>query len=1459
MNEVEVSRVKVIVDGEDGEKTLKSLKEELKDVNAQIRDMKKAGEEGSETWQSLKLRQSELVAEVKEYTSAIDLSDASLNELTARSRQLQNELRGLKVGSDEWIEKMNEVGKVDARIQEVREEMARLKKETLENSDAYKELERRQAELNEQYREQVRNIDLNDASMTQLNAKARLLEEELKDLKVGSQEWIDKMKELAQVESRISDVGDEMDELRDKNDRNALSWKRVKEAAIGTFAAFSLEDIIQEVVQFGTESVKSAAEMSDAMSDIEKATDMTTTEVEGLVDAFERIDTRTSLEDLTEIGVVAGQLGIAKNEVLGFTESVDRAVVALGDEFTGGAEEVAGTLGGLQKLFRETKDLEAGKAINDIGSALNALGAAGSATAPVVADFTARMGQLGDLAPQISQTMGLGAAFQELGLTAEIAAGGLSNILLGAAKATDLFAEQLGISEKEMRKLINTDPNAFLLKLAESLKGLPADQVAKQLDNLGIKSQEATKVMSLLKDQTDLVAQRQKLAADEMKKGTSLTDEFNKKNTNAAAELAKAGKELKAFSLDVGQGLIPVVLKAAEGLIAFINTIRAIPGFLNENKTALALLVTGLVLFNAQTVAAAASSLALAAAEKGRAIATGAVTAAQTLLNVAMTANPIGLVIAAVAALVGGLMLLYNNSQTVRAAVAGLWEAIKTGIQVVRDFAVALKNLNFAEAADIWASGGKRVAESFSKGYKDKIKSEQAGIEKDHQAHVDKKVAASKAGAEKSAQNDRNANKNALGGMGDDNNLFLTDDQKKKAKHEAKVADDKRKANADALAAIAKANIDAIADDQKRKMAQLAFERDQDIRKINESIASHDLKTKQIEAINRKYEADKAALEKAALDKKEKEEREVSEKLEKMRIAAITNEYQRKVAELNAHATREIAEIERSKFDEAQKAEAIRLINEKLSRDVTATNDAQRKDELKKNQEKRDKELASEKALFDGQFQAAIANSDLNIELAKNNANKLYELKAERLRLEYEYNRKKLIDEANEEKEKNQTLIQDADKRAEAERNIDSRLKAALQSADIKFNQDKSALLEEHHERRRKNTEQFFNAVNDLATGDYKSFMNFLNEKLKNDAAANNQRLQDFNRVAQATLSTASQVVSTMQALNQKYLDSQLAKIKKEQDTQTKSWEAQYKAGKISKEEYEKQVAKINADAAAKEKEEKLKAWKRDQALRITMAVIDGAAAAMKSMALMGWPLGLIGVAAAAVTTALQIATIKKQTPPTFERGGFIRNAGVAGGSRHGQEYGDSGIALVDRKTGSEVGEMEGGEPIMILSRETYKNNKQTVDLLLHSSLHRRGAPIFRDGGVYTDYVGSRPAFNKKRRYDDGGIVEINSAEDISSAVGSDAGVASASESNAATAEQIQKSQELMKEIGENTAATVEALASVNNRLKTANTALSTHGVLLSRIASKELSVSVHNVVNVWNHIEVVAGASNLR
>ena len=80
-----------------------------------------------------------------------------------------------------------------------------------------------------------------------------------------------------------------------------------------------------------------------------------------------------------------------------------------------------------------------------------------------------------------------------------------------------------------------------------------------------------------------------------------------------------------------------------------------------------------------------AKTIALTAAQKSA-------TVAQIALNVAMKANPIGLIIVAIAALVAGIVLLWKRSETFRNIVLAVWGAVQRGISVAVGVVVGVFN-----------------------------------------------------------------------------------------------------------------------------------------------------------------------------------------------------------------------------------------------------------------------------------------------------------------------------------------------------------------------------------------------------------------------------------------------------------------------------------------------------------------------------------------------------------------------------------------------------------------------------------------------------------------------------------------------------------------------------------------------------------------------------------------------
>ena len=123
-------------------------------------------------------------------------------------------------------------------------------------------------------------------------------------------------------------------------------------------------------------------------------------------------------------------------------------------------------------------------------------------------------------------------------------------------------------------------------------------------------------------------------------------------------------------------GALPFVTMAAQASQALAAVSTLIAG-IKTLTTTLYASTKAFIASTAATIKNKVATLAVAAAQKVVTIATNAWKAAQVVLNMILTANPIGLIITAIGLLVAAIITAYNNCESFRKIVDGVWEAIK--------------------------------------------------------------------------------------------------------------------------------------------------------------------------------------------------------------------------------------------------------------------------------------------------------------------------------------------------------------------------------------------------------------------------------------------------------------------------------------------------------------------------------------------------------------------------------------------------------------------------------------------------------------------------------------------------------------------------------------------------------------------------------------------------------------
>lgn len=389
---------------------------------------------------------------------------------------------------------------------------------------------------------------------------------EMAKLPSFSDEWYQKSQKLAklkeiysEMQKEIKATGEELEKAGEAANKTIINLGAIGSAYTGASTA------IQLFVSATQEYVDAYATIDDAMSAVQKTTGMTREEVESLRNSLQNIDTRTSTEELLKIAEIGGRLGLAKEDIEAFTRSVDVANVALGDSFQGGAEEIATVLGKIRGAFQDTKEMGIEDAFNAIGSALNSVGATCAATEGNVAQFAQRLGALPDaMKPSVQEAIGLGAAFENSSINAEVAATAYGQLMTKAAANIGKFAAAMGEPVEEMRELLNTNPVEFMLRFAESMRGMPADELGAQLKELKLNAVGVQEAIGAMSSQTDEFRRILEVSATEFANGTSMMEEFGTVNNNAAAQLEKAKNAAQDAKAALGEELIPVITKLTQ-------------------------------------------------------------------------------------------------------------------------------------------------------------------------------------------------------------------------------------------------------------------------------------------------------------------------------------------------------------------------------------------------------------------------------------------------------------------------------------------------------------------------------------------------------------------------------------------------------------------------------------------------------------------------------------------------------------------------------------------------------------------------------------------------------------------------------------------------------------------------------------------------------------------------------
>jgi len=345
------------------------------------------------------------------------------------------------------------------------------------------------------------------------------------------------------------------------------------------------------MLKFGAASVAGLALASKAAMDWESAWAGVTKTVNGTPEQMDELETSlrglaktlpATHEEIAGVAEAAGQLGVAREDVTGFTKTM----IDLGESTNLSADDAATAIAQISNIMG-TMDREGSKGVERFGATLVALGNAGASTEAEIVDMAKRIAGAAKLVgASESDVLALSNAMASVGIESQLGGGVISRVMQrmyadvkGGGKGLDDLAKVAGVSSKEFATAFESDPVRAVDSMIKGLSRVKdsGGDVIQTMSDLGIKGTEETGVILRLAGAGDLLSDSLKLGDQAWASNSALAAEAAKRYETTESKVKIAWNNIKDAAIDAGAVLLPVIAGVAESVAGMAQAFGAIP------------------------------------------------------------------------------------------------------------------------------------------------------------------------------------------------------------------------------------------------------------------------------------------------------------------------------------------------------------------------------------------------------------------------------------------------------------------------------------------------------------------------------------------------------------------------------------------------------------------------------------------------------------------------------------------------------------------------------------------------------------------------------------------------------------------------------------------------------------------------------------------------------------------
>lgn len=576
------------------------------------------------------------------------------------------------------------------RIDGIKQKMDSLDVTTKQGQREFKKLEKELVSYNSVVTQNITNTERIDKAMKNLSGTSL---NELKRALSAAKSELGKMsasdKGLKQMQGNVNALQAQIDKLTGSVHKQGNAWQTALKnltAYVGLFGAFNM------IKSKLTDILKLNFQYSDSLANVRKVSNLSMESVNDLSRQLAKIDSRTSLEGLTQLAYVGSRMGMGKYGASGLAEfaaASDRVNVALkedlGDDAMLTLSKFVETMGEVEKHGGNISD-----AFDSVSSSIFKLASTSTANGGNILEFAKRLTGLSKVSHITSdQLLGLASASDSLMLMPEVASTAFGKLISSLWTNYHDIEKMLGMQEDSLKDMMSKgETMQALVTVLQNVSDKNLNSMDEYFKEFGSDGQRLKSVVVTMAQNVDVLKSHLDESSKAYKDATAVSKEYAIQQETAQAIIERANnmwnkafvnpegidsvKEIAKVWYDFSKTLtqstpfmmsakilmweiktsVEMLLKILPGLVAYMGTRGLVWAFSKLLPLMIGVSGSGVVKF----------FTLLTMAVHGNAAAVRLLHIRWTAMTLAMKANVIGFAISAIATLGTWIYSLVKNT-----------------------------------------------------------------------------------------------------------------------------------------------------------------------------------------------------------------------------------------------------------------------------------------------------------------------------------------------------------------------------------------------------------------------------------------------------------------------------------------------------------------------------------------------------------------------------------------------------------------------------------------------------------------------------------------------------------------------------------------------------------------------------------------------------------------------------